>query len=72
METKGLGAGSYPEPKDQDCYCVEITATIKGYKYIYADTEEEAYAEGNLITEKDGDFEITEFLVEEINNIKKA
>lgn len=44
METKGLGAGSYPEPPEPKikCYQFDFNATISGYGIIYASSLEEA------------------------------
>ena len=73
METKCLGAGSYPEPNESEdkYYCVEIIATIKAYKHIYAKNEEEAYEIAKTTKENDYDLETTEFSIEEISQIKE-
>lgn len=44
IETKGLGAGSYPEPKEEKerCYKFEFEATINGYGVVYAEDGVEA------------------------------
>ena len=41
IETKGLGAGSYPEPPEpkEKCYQFEFNATISGYGIVYAEDE---------------------------------
>lgn len=41
IETKGLGAGSYPEPPEpkEKCYQFEFNAKISGYGTVYAEDE---------------------------------
>jgi hypothetical protein len=44
IETKGLGAGSYPEPKENEkkCFKFTFTATVEGYGMVYAKSRMEA------------------------------
>ena len=44
IDTRGLGAGSYPEPPEskEKCYQFEFNATISGYGYVYAESVEQA------------------------------
>ena len=44
IDTRGLGAGSYPEPQEpkEKCYQFEFNATISGYGYVYAESVERA------------------------------
>ena len=41
IETKGLGAGSYPSPEEEKnkCYQFEFNGTISGYGIVYAEDE---------------------------------
>ena len=44
IETKGLGAGSYPEPPDDKykTYQFDFDASVKGYGIVTARNEEQA------------------------------
>lgn len=44
IDTKGLGAGSYPEQPEskKKCYQFDFNATIGGYGYVYAESVEQA------------------------------
>lgn len=44
METRGLGAGSYPEPPEskEKEFHFDFVASIGGYGVVYAKNEEEA------------------------------
>lgn len=44
FETKGLGAGSYPEPNDNGYKCYSFTASVisRINGYVWAKSEEEA------------------------------
>lgn len=47
IDTRELGAGSYPEASEPKykCYQFEFEATIQGYGIIYAEDRETALAE---------------------------
>lgn len=72
IETKGLGAGSYPEPLEpkEKCYQFDFNATIKGYGVVYAANEEQAK---ELI--ESGDYEdimdTFDMQIEEVTDIRE-
>lgn len=67
IETKGLGAGSYPEPieSQEKSYQFDFNATCQGYGIVTAKNEEEAK---KLIMANDYD-DIIEYFGYEINEI---
>lgn len=72
IDTKGLGAGSYPEPPEpkEKCYKFEFDASIKGYGLVYAETEAEAR---ELIATKDYDeiIDTWDFEIDEVTSLKE-
>ena len=44
LDTREIGAGSYPEPQEpkEKCYQFEFNGTIGGYGYVYAESVEQA------------------------------
>lgn len=72
IETKGLGAGSYPEPPENDykTYQFDFNATIKGYGVVDAKSVEHAR---ELIENNDYDeiIETFDMEIEEITNIEE-
>ena len=72
IETRGLGAGSYPEPPEskEKCYQFEFNATERGYGYVYAKNATEA-EEKIKNGEYDDIIETFDMQIEEITNIKE-
>lgn len=70
IETKGLGAGSYPEPIEskEKSYQFDFNATCRGYGVVTARDEEDAK---KLIMSNDYDdiIEFIDYKIEEITNI---
>ena len=72
IDTKGLGAGSYPEPPEskEKCYYFKFNATTKGCGYVYAENYEQAE---ELIDS--GQFEVDytyDMEIEEITKIEEG
>jgi len=70
IETRGLGAGSYPEPPEPKLkiYNFEFEGTIKGRGYVYAEDEFSASLKASQ-----GDYEEVEDTWDlEIENITKV
>ena len=72
IDTREIGAGSYPEPKEpkEKCYQFDFNATIRGYGVVYAESIEEARAR---IYNKDYDeiIETYDMEIEEITSIQE-
>lgn len=72
IETKGLGAGSYPEPPEDKykIYQFDFNASIKGYGVVTARDEERAR---ELIEENEYDdiIETFDMEIEEITRIRE-
>ena len=72
METRGLGAGSYPDAPDnkEKCFKFEFIGSVKGHGYVYAETLEQAK---ELIQYKDEDVTIEnfDFEIEDIIKIEE-
>ena len=71
IDTRGLGAGSYPEPPEpkEKCYRFEFNATTKGYAYVYAENLERAE---ELIDSGEYEVDYTyDMKIEEINRIEE-
>lgn len=67
IETKGLGAGSYPEPPEpkEKCYVITCSCSAKGEFVVYAKDYEEA--KEMLKNSEYEEFELREFQIEDIN-----
>lgn len=69
IETKGLGAGSYPEPKEKKTRIVEVTCTFKTEVEVPADLdmycEIKEYIEQTM-TKKDLLENVEEILIDDI------
>lgn len=72
IETKGLGAGSYPEPPESEykTYQFDFNASIKGYGVVTAKSEAEARELIN-ISDYDDIIDTYDMQIEEITNIKE-
>ena len=69
METRGLGAGSYPDApiEKYKMYRFEFSGSFTGHGFVYAEDEEEAYA---LI--ENGEYFDEEIEVVEITDIENV
>lgn len=69
IETKGLGAGSYPEPNESELKCFNFKATIYSNVsgYVWAKNEEEAE---DLIYKMQWE-EIENGKIEEVYNVEE-
>lgn len=67
IETKEIGAGSYPEPNDEKCFQFDFKASCGGYGIVFAKDKEEARTK---ITERNYD-DIIEYFDYEIEEIIK-
>lgn len=68
METKELGAGSYPayeEKSEFKCYEFEVNISLVGNGYVYAKSEEEAIRLINLGSWE----ELEKFKIERVEDI---
>lgn len=72
IETKGLGAGSYPEPPEDEykVYQFDFDASIKGYGIVTARNEEQAR---ELLEQREYDdiIETFDMEIEEITGIRE-
>lgn len=72
METKGLGAGSYPTPNEskEKCYIFDFNASLQGYGTVYAESQEKAI-EKVLNNEYDEIIDTYDITIEEITKIEE-
>lgn len=53
METRGLGAGSYPEPKEQITRTLEVKCYFTTYVTVYGDNKEDYERQLKELTSND-------------------